>query len=326
MVLRSLCPQRFILFIKALLIEAHRGIPGPYAPAILRFEIAFPSIYPKAPPVIRFTTDIFHPLVTPLMTYTCSSSTQSNDNIHVSAEEYLPPGGFSLLHGFPLWFEKQESSSASSMPSSQISCGLCQHQRQSHEIQGVDKLASGSTSNDSSEHTCSPRRRDRAHTLETCGSVKAHVGIITVLNYVKKAFDDAELLDTIPLNSAANAGAWKAWRAHRKDILDTSTESRGSLAPRNGRDLRNTKDEGTLLQTPSHSDDWNWDGVWRDRVQTSIIASTSEPVLYGASGGDDPVRVQHRFTMTFADTTLKVRFVEIDDELARIVRTSALLF
>lgn len=309
----------------ALPIEAHCSISGPYAPAILRFEIVFPSNYPDAPPVIRFTSDIFHPLVTPLTTYTCSSSTQSSDKVHVGAGEYLPPGGFSLVHGFPRWFEKPESSVTSSMPSSQESSGFSQHQRYAHETQGIEEESMALTSNGSGEQSCFLHGRERAHTPKTCGSLTARVGITAVLRYVKKAFDDVELLDNISLDSAANAGAWKAWRAHRKGILNTSTESRGSLAPRNGRELRNTSDKEISLQRPSQSEDWNWDGVWQERVRNVIIASNSELALYGANGGDDPVGVQHRFSRTFADTTLKIRFVEADNELVQTVKANALL-
>ena len=193
------------------------------------------------------------------------------------------------------------------------------------KYKGFEKESTALTSNGSVEQSCSPHGRERAHTLKPCGSLTARVGITAVLRYVKKAFDDAELLDGIPLDSAANAGAWKAWRAHRKGILNTSTECRGSLGPRNGRDLRKTIDKGISLQRPSQSEDWNWDGVWQERVRNVIIASNSELALYGASDGDDPVGVQHRFSRTFADITLKIRFVETDDELVQTVKTNALL-
>ncbi|CAI4210674.1 unnamed protein product [Parascedosporium putredinis] len=35
--------------------------------------------------------------------------------------------------------------------------------------------------------------------------------------------------------------------------------------------------------------DWNWDGVWEDRVKKNITASLSEPVLYGGGNGIDDV-------------------------------------
>ncbi|KAF8639896.1 hypothetical protein AX17_001148 [Amanita inopinata Kibby_2008] len=40
----------------------HRGY---YAGAILKFRLNFPSDYPEHPPVVRFVTDVFHPLIAP---------------------------------------------------------------------------------------------------------------------------------------------------------------------------------------------------------------------------------------------------------------------
>ncbi|KAF8707601.1 Ubiquitin-conjugating enzyme E2, partial [Rhizoctonia solani] len=36
---------------------------GYYRSAIFRFKITFPSDYPARPPVVQFTTDVYHPLV-----------------------------------------------------------------------------------------------------------------------------------------------------------------------------------------------------------------------------------------------------------------------
>lgn len=36
---------------------------GYYADAILKFRLTFPTSYPDQPPVVQFTTDVFHPLV-----------------------------------------------------------------------------------------------------------------------------------------------------------------------------------------------------------------------------------------------------------------------
>jgi hypothetical protein len=44
--------------------------------------------------------------------------------------------------------------------------------------------------------------------------------------------------------------------------------------------------------------EWNWEGVWEERVKKAIKASLSEPVLYGGiSGGEDVIR-----------------FLDVDDE------------
>jgi len=94
-------------------------------------------------------------------------------------------------------------------------------------------------------------------------------GIADILAYVKKAFDDETTLNTLPFESAGNPGAWKAWRAHRSNPVERSTQS----------------------EDTRHSDEWNWDGVWQERVRKGIKASISAPVLYGssASANDDPV-------------------------------------
>jgi ubiquitin-protein ligase len=36
---------------------------GYYANAILKFKILFPVEYPNRPPVVQFTSDVFHPLI-----------------------------------------------------------------------------------------------------------------------------------------------------------------------------------------------------------------------------------------------------------------------
>lgn len=77
---------------------------GAYAPAVLRFQIHFPESYPQLPPLITFASDIFHPLVTPLTTYMYTTDIQDNGTVSATDDERLPPGGFSLRHGFPDWF------------------------------------------------------------------------------------------------------------------------------------------------------------------------------------------------------------------------------
>lgn len=213
----------------------HSG-SGPYAPAVLRFQVAFPPSYPEFPPTIVFTSDIFHPLVTPLTTYTHSAGTAGSDTVSANDDERLPPGGFSLRYAFPTWFDQVKHRIAWSTYSK-------------------DSIAFNETLGPNSE------------SRKSC--------IVDVLEYVKTAFDDASTLDDLPFEAAGNPGAWKAWRAHRK---------------------RFSEDEGKISDTGSntsesmgHPSEWNWDGVWQDRVRKGIDASISAPVLYGSSGHDDPV-------------------------------------
>ena len=102
---------------------------------------------------------------------------------------------------------------------------------------------------------------------------------------MKAAFDDTEILDVLPSEAAGNPGAWNAWQAHRREIRQ------------NGSPMSEDRVLGSRPKQPS---DWNWDGVWLERVKRNIDASTSEPVLYAnpmvrkeksrhENGGDDPV-------------------------------------
>ena len=99
--------------------------------------------------------------------------------------------------------------------------------------------------------------------------------ITEILEYVKRAFDDEAVLDTLPLEAAGNSGAWKAWRAYRRS---NKTDSK-------------LVDSGPSLHK---QDEWSWDGVWEERVRKGIDASIAESTLYGStSGGDDLVSFLH---------------------------------
>ena len=91
---------------------------------------------------------------------------------------------------------------------------------------------------------------------------------------MKRSFDDESALDNLPSEAAGNIGAWKAWRAYRKNA---------NFVPDN-----TTRDTVTKLQ-----DEWSWDGVWEERVRRGIDASIAESTLYGnaANGGEDVVRL-----------------------------------
>ena len=87
------------------------------------------------------------------------------------------------------------------------------------------------------------------------------------MQYVKQAFNDETALDSLPLEAAGNTGAWKAWRAYR---ISKGAMSAGAAISKDGE---------------KKSDDWNWDGVWEERVRRGIDASISESVLFGGAGG-----------------------------------------
>lgn len=270
-------------------------LQGPYASAILRFEITFPPSYPRAPPVIRFITDIFHPLVAPVTTYTHASSTRISGSISDGDEGGLPPGGFGLKYGFPHWFEKPDQSDLSSKDSPNHAGGRYERRRLGDKLEGTPDASVAGTTGSRSQGPCSPSGRRKSPQLRSSRPSKPLSNIAGVLNHMKRAFDDAETLDSIPLDVAVNPGAWKAWHAHRKRILKALTEE-GPVSGVTPKQVDQTDGRSSLEDTISHRskqpEEWNWDGIWQERVQHGINASISDPVLYGIGAGDEPVRLQ----------------------------------
>lgn len=241
--------------------------------------------------MITFVTDVFHPLVTPLTTYTYTTSSPSSDPVSATDEERLPPGGFGLSNAFPHWFAITGHSVASSVNSSRnVSASI------DGDVASEDGMrASGETG---------------ARPLP--GQKLSEVVIINVLDYVKRAFDEEAILDALPLESAANPGAWKAWRAHRRGVLQYDVEQNIS------------NDQSSLTQTPNgsrrtqttarHPGEWNWEGVWRERVKRGIDASISDQVLFGAGGGDEIVGLELCTLNQNPDLRKQIRFSDIEED------------
>lgn len=113
------------------------------------------------------------------------------------------------------------------------------------------------------------------------------ITIYEVLRYVRSTFDDATVLDGVPLEAAGNSGAWHAWRAHR------ASENKSS-APKNEGSIKSPvqKSDAPLLKTPfarvaRQPGEWNWDGVWQVRAKRGIDLSVTEAALYGNSTNND---------------------------------------
>ena len=130
--------------------------------------------------------------------------------------------------------------------------------------------------------------------------------VIDVLRYMRSTFDDTATLDALPLAAAADSGAWRAWQTHRRtdgvfedaSREDASSESDASSSATQRSDAM-LNDDGGL------GHDWNWDGVWEERVCRCIQNSIADSALYGQSGArnelvgdDDPpmLRVRARRT------------------------------
>ena len=213
------------------------------------------------PPSVAFISDIFHPLVAPLTTYTYSAGSSGSETVSATDNERLSPGGFSLRHRFPQWFNRSRTSDdlsgTTSRNTSNSYTGTNQQLRDALRPPSKDNF-----SRESSAVGFSPPR--------------AHSGVILeILQYIKKCFDDESALDTLPLEAAGNLGAWKAWQAYRRTTASAT-------------------DNVTSTTSETQQDEWSWDGVWEQRVRKGIDNSVAESTLYGgASGGaDDQVCLQ----------------------------------
>jgi len=197
---------------------------GIFKPAVLRFTLTFPSTYPHRAPDIAISTEIFHPLIRPLTTYTYTTQDTGADTVSANDDEHLPPGGFSLSHGFPQWYGRQQT------------------------------VGEGST-------------RSPPHVVE-------------VLFYLRNAFTSEALLDSVPYEAAANPGAWHAWQSYRARIGRASLPFSSSIGDKSA----STRQQPGVARKPA---EWNWDGVWEERVRKGVRASTSEQSIYRNAGMSD---------------------------------------
>ncbi|KAJ4371358.1 hypothetical protein N0V83_004575 [Neocucurbitaria cava] len=243
-------------------------LTGPYASAVLRFQISFPPTYPTLPPLVTFSTDVFHPLLTPLTTYTYTTGSSDTDTVSATDEERLPPGGFSLRHGFPHWFGRARRSAPSS------------------------REVSGSLIG-SPAQTSTPVGSDFSNvTLGASGGSLAPnpITIVKILEYIRSTFNEESVLDSLPLEAAANPGAYHAWRTYQGPLLQAqqSVSTSPSLDPTTEKEEE--EEEPSALGRNRRPGAWNWEGVWEERVGKAIKSSLSEPVLFGASAGEDIIR------------------------------------
>ncbi|KAI6382389.1 hypothetical protein MCOR25_000687 [Pyricularia grisea] len=270
---------------------------GPYETAILRFQISFPDTYPRLPPLVTFSTDIFHPLITPLTTYMYTTDIHDNGTVSATDEERLPPGGFSLRHGFPDWFGRGGGRKRPGQSGSRVASG-------SSQLQTPPRPSGAGAS-----HGGTP-----ASNLSSGGGPQRHlqteiqseeISTYEVLRYIASTFDDAAVLDSVPLEAAGNPGAWHAWKtrqseaASSRDRTTSPSGTGGSSTPKTtqgvplsqelGADDVPEAGSGAGARRPG---EWNWEGVWEERVKRGIAASLSEPVLFGNAGGaaDDVIR------------------------------------
>jgi hypothetical protein len=123
------------------------------------------------------------------------------------------------------------------------------------------------------------------------GSCK-DITIAKVLEYISTTFSDEAVLDSIPLEAAANPGACHAWRTYRAPLrLQEEVESLTSSTSDSQANVANRTSHAGPLGRNRRPGEWNWEGVWEERVRKAVRASLSEPVLFGSGiAGEDIVR------------------------------------
>lgn len=252
----------------------HHPSSGPYANAILRFQIDFPPTYPDHPPIVTILNDVFHPLVTPLTTYSYGTRDLGAETSSATDAAWrLPPGGLSLRDGFPEWFGGSRGREGGGESNKDESRGT---------TRGDEQQGGMSDSNtDTSRSSALKERQQPPLALE-------------LLHYIRLVFSTEALIDAVPLAAAPNASAWHAWRSYRSRTAGITTAATTPQASTSGATdpaaLRDRSASPTQQrQQPGGArrpGEWNWTGVWEERVRKSVHASVSEHVLFGGDGGE----------------------------------------
>lgn len=121
------------------------------------------------------------------------------------------------------------------------------------------------------------------------GSATSPPHIASVLHFLRLAFSTPEIIDDVPLASAANPSAWHAWRSHRAKFLG---EQRAQSPAKLGGGGEAASSEGIVSPRAAQPGgarrpgEWNWSGVWEDRVRKVVAASRSDGTLFGGEGGE----------------------------------------
>jgi hypothetical protein len=129
------------------------------------------------------------------------------------------------------------------------------------------------------------------------GSSSTNYSVYQVLDYLRHTFNDEDFLDSIPLNSVANPGAYHAWHTFRTRKMQSSravSPQPGHSSKRNSgiESMSGPLNVERTAQPSSHGrrlGEWNWDGVWEERVKRGIQSSLSDQTLFGNVGAADDI-------------------------------------
>ncbi len=204
---------------------------------------------------MTIANDVFHPLVTPLTTYTYSARDTGADTVSARDGDRLPPGGLSLKHGFPQWYQRSKDGT------------------EDKDVRHAGRRSQGHGEN-SPPVEMEDMKQPPPHTIE-------------VLQYLRIVFSTEAILDSVPLDLAANPGAWHAWRSYRMKV--TGGRVSPTMSRRSGASDATSDRSLSPRQQPGGArkpGEWNWQGVWEDRVKKSVQASISESTLYGGEGSE----------------------------------------
>ena len=251
---------------------------GIYAPAILRFRINFPNAYPEVPPVVIFETDIFHPLLVPLTTYSYVSNAieSSGNGSNVRNELLLPPGGFSL-HGMR------------SKGEGQFHDGTVSHKETSN-VYTTSTLDNCKGANLANSRNASPSNVSLISDASPTPQRSQRYVVAMVLYYIKVAFSSYDFLDSILVGDAVNPGAFFAWRSHRLSTARDDYNRCQEKAKKCASSQLSTISQMSKGDSPNiWSGQWNWDGVWSDRVHKAVQTSIADSTLFGSASSDEIV-------------------------------------
>ncbi len=213
-----------------------------------------------------------------------STDVQDGGTASASDAERLPPGGFSLRHGFfAAWFAR---GSRAARDARNVSGGSVSSRGGGgrEEVVAMTPTRATATGTGTTPGSGTSAASSSAYSVPGYAQTgRREVSTYEVLRYLRSVFDDEDVLDSVPLEAAGNPGAWHAWRSHRK----LATGQGGNAAA--GGEGEGSQAETGPAATTRRPGEWNWEGVWEERVKKGIAASLSDGVLFGGAGAADEV-------------------------------------